>query len=170
MPNRGMIIASLDTAGVEVIDFHWDSAGLPAFAAWMLSACSTEDGREEVEFMFDDSRLIEGANAAWWDFAYTGRLFDEEGCFLVSVGPVDGEPSARPHWARVRLRDAWDVIGKGVDWGVLGGPSGRPGFVMMALDERVIVGATTWNGFISVMRLADPTMAEPIRRAMGLRD
>lgn len=41
---------------------------------------------------------------------------------------------------------------------------------MMALDERLIVGATTWNGFISVMRLADPTTAEPIRRAMGLHD
>lgn len=81
-----MIIASLGTAGVEVVDFHWDSAGLPASAAWMLSACSEEDGREDVEFMFDDSCLIEGANAAWWDFAYTGRLFDEEGAFSSRSG------------------------------------------------------------------------------------
>ncbi|WP_174533395.1 hypothetical protein [Micromonospora chalcea] len=165
-----MIIASLATAGLDVVDFIWDSAGLPASAAWMLSACSAEDGREEVYFMFDDSSLIEGANAAWWDLAYTGRLFDDEGCFLVSVGPADEEPSARPHWARVRLRDEWDVIGKGVDGGVLGGPPGRPGFVMMALDERVVVGATTWDGFISVMRLANPATAGPVRQAMGLHD
>ncbi|MFJ8832958.1 hypothetical protein [Micromonospora aurantiaca] len=169
MLNSEMIIGSLKTAGVDVVDFKWDSVGIPASAAWMLSACTEEEGREDVEFMFDDSSLIEGANAAWWNFANTGRLFDEEGRFLVSVGPVDGEPSAGPHWARVRLRDEWDVIGKGVDWGVLGGPPGRPGFVMMALDERVIIGATTWTGFISVMRLANPMEAGPIRQAMGLR-
>ncbi|WP_233219619.1 hypothetical protein [Micromonospora sp. RP3T] len=155
---------------MDLVDFTWPTVELPAAAAWMLSACSVEDGREDVEFMFDDPALIEGANAAWWNFADTGGLFDEDDCFLVSVGPVDGDPSAGPHWARVRLRSEWDVIGRGVDWGVLGGPSGRPGFVMMALDERVVVGATTWNGFISVMRLKNPALAGPIRRAMGLRD
>jgi hypothetical protein len=170
MPSINMIVASLRTAGLEVVDFNWTAVTLPASAAWMLSACSVEDGREDVEFMFEDAALVERANAGWWNFAKAGGLIDEDGEFLVSVGPVDGEIPAKPHWARVRLMKEWNVIGKGVDHGVLGGPVGRPGFVMMSLDERVIVGATTWDGFISVMMVSDPLNAAPIRRAMGLRD
>ncbi|MEU4216597.1 hypothetical protein [Actinoplanes sp. NPDC026623] len=167
MLSPSMIVASLRTAGIEMVDFDWSAVTLPASAAWMLFACSHEDGREDAVFVFDDPALVESANAAWWTLAKTGGLLTGVSEFLVSVGPVDAEIPARPHWARVRLMKDWNVIGAGTDHGVLGGPPGRPGFVMMSLDERVIVGATTGDGFISVVRVSDPAGAAPIRRAMG---
>ncbi|GAB7046569.1 hypothetical protein [Catenuloplanes indicus] len=168
MIDKASTVDSLYAAGIEVMDYVWNGTTVPAAAAWMLSACSIADGRVDFEVMFDDPRIIEKANAAWFDFATSGGLFNENREFLVSVGPVDGENPVRPHWARVRLNECWDVMGVGTECGVLGGPRGRPGFVMMSLDERVLIGATTWDGFMSVMRLLSPIDAEPIRRAMNI--
>ncbi|MFI1992970.1 hypothetical protein [Actinoplanes sp. NPDC020271] len=166
--NAMAITASLRTSGIEVLDFRWDAVTVPASAAWNLSGSSGADGRDDAVILFGDPDLVANANAAWWRLAEGGGLFGDDRDFLVSVGPEDGEVPARPHWARVRLMDEWDVIGAGTDHGVLGGPPGRPGFVMMSLDERLLIGATTWDGFLSIMTLPDPGTTAPIRRGMGL--
>ncbi|MFG2045010.1 hypothetical protein [Dactylosporangium sp. NPDC048998] len=164
------ITSSLAAAGIVVINFTWNSSRIPAAAAWMISACSAEDGRLDEVFDLSDPRLIENANAAWWRLATEYRLFDERHEFLLSVGPTDGEIPASPHWARVRLHDDWDILGRGAAKGVLGGPPGHPGFVMLSLDGGVAVGGDTWDDSISIIVLPDPFNASAIRRGMGLFD
>jgi hypothetical protein len=57
-----MIVASLRTVGIEMVDFDWSAVALPA-AAWMLFACSHEDGREDAVFV--PARLRSGAPWGW---------------------------------------------------------------------------------------------------------
>lgn len=147
-----------------MLDFVWPMPSLPADAAWMLTACLPEDGRVDRTFGFDEPDLIGKANDAWWQLAVQYDLLDGDRKFLVSVGPTDDDVPARPHWARVRLEQEWNVVGGGADQGVLGGPPGRPGFVMMSLDEGVVVGGTTWDDAIGVIALPRPAAASAIRK------
>jgi hypothetical protein len=167
MFDRQAVEASLRTAGIAVLDFSWPSPEVPASAAWMLAACLTEDGRVDHYFDFDEPDLVAKANAAWWQLAVEYGLLDADRAFLVSVGPLDEEDPARPHWARVRLEQQWNVVGADVDNGVLGGPPGRPGFVMLSLDEGVLIGGTTWQDSISIIALPNPAAASAIRKFMG---
>lgn len=167
MFDQRAIEASLWTAGIAVLDFSWPSHALPASAAWMLSACLPEDGRIDLTFDLDEPDLIAKANDAWWKLVVEYGLLDEDRRFLVSVGPMDHEIPARPHWARVRLERDWDIVGQGVDNGVLGGPPGRPGFMMLSLNEGVLIGGTTWQDSIGIMALPNPISASAIRKFMN---
>jgi len=164
MFDQQAIEASLRTAGIAVLDFKWPPPTLPASAAWMLTACLPEDGRIDYTFDLDEPDLIERANDAWWQLVVEYGLLDADRRFLVSVGPVDQEIPARPHWARVRLERDWNIVGGGVDNGVLGGPAGRPGFVMLSLDESVVIGGTTWHDSIGIIALPNPVAASAIRK------
>jgi hypothetical protein len=166
MFDQQAIETSLETAGINMQDFLWPSAALPASAAWMLTACTAEDGRVDRVFDLDETDLIQKANGAWWDLVVEYGLLDEGRNFLVSVGPVDHEIPASPHWARVRLGRDWDILGRGADNGVLGGPPGRPGFAMSSLDESVLIGGTTWHDSIAIIALPNPAAASAIRKFM----
>lgn len=169
MSDQQAIEASLQTAGISMLDFVWPASGLPADAAWMLTACLPEDGRIDRIFDLDEPNLIGKANDAWWQLVVEFGLLDKDRRFLVSVGPVDQDIPARPHWARVRLEHDWNVVGRGVDNGVLGGPPGRPGFVMLSLDEGVLIGGTTWHDSISIIALPNPAAASAIRKFVDRR-
>ncbi|MFG2045657.1 hypothetical protein [Dactylosporangium sp. NPDC048998] len=164
MFDQQAIEASLQTAGIAMLDFIWPSSTLPASAAWMLTACLPEDGRIDRVFDLDEPDLTGKANGAWWELVVEYGLLDEDRNFLVSVGPVDQEIPARPHWARVRLEHDWNIVGGGTDNGVLGGPPGRPGFVMLSLDEGVLIGGTTWHDSIGIIALPNPVAASAIRK------
>lgn len=168
MFDQQAIETSLRIAGITTRDFSWSSPTLPASAAWMLTACLSEDGRVDRLFDLDEAGLIEKANRAWWELVVEYGLLDQDRSFLVSVGPVDHEIPARPHWARVRLENDWDIVGGGTENGVLGGPSGQPGFVMMSLDESVLIGGATWQDSISIIALPNPLAASAIRKFMRL--
>jgi hypothetical protein len=167
MFDQQAIEASLRTAGISVLDFMWSAPTLPASAAWMLTACGLEDGRIDCILDLDEPDLMRKANIAWWQLVAEHGLLDQDRSFLVSVGPVDQEFPAKPHWARVRLEADWDIIGGGTDYGVLGGPPGRPGFVMMSLDESVLTGGTTSQDSISVIALPRPAAAKAIQKFLG---
>jgi hypothetical protein len=169
MFDQQAIEASLRTAGIAMLDFSWPFSALPASAAWMLAACLPEDGRVDRTFDLDEPDVVPKANEAWWELAVEYGLLDADRAFLVSVGPVDEVDPARPHWARVRLEQQWNVVGAGIDNGVLGGPPGRPGFVMLSLDEGVLIGGTTWQDSIGIIALPNPAAASAIRKFMGRR-
>ena len=166
MFDQQAIEKSLRIAGITTKDFSWSSATLPASAAWMLAACLPEDGRVDRTFDLDETDLIRKANGAWWEFVVEYGLLDQDRNFLVSVGPVDQEIPARPHWTRVKLEHDWDIVGMGANNGVLGGPSGRPGFVMLSLNESLLIGGTTWQDSIGIIALPNPVDASAIRRFM----
>ena len=152
MFDQQTIEASLRTAGISVLDFIWPVPTLPASAAWMLAACDLEDGRIDRVLGLDEPEH---------------GLLDQDRVFLVSVGPVDQEIPAVPHWARVRLETDWNIAGGATDYGVLGGPPGRPGFVMMSLDESVLIGGTTWQDSISMIALPGPAAAGAIQKYLS---
>lgn len=166
MFDQQAIETSLQIVGIAVQDYSWPSPALPASAAWMFAACLPEDGRVERTFDLGETDLIEKANSAWWELVVEYGLLDQDRSFLVSVGPVDEEIPARPHWSRVRLERDWDILGGGANNGVLGGPSGRPGFVMLSLDETILIGGTTWYDSIGIIALPNPLDASAIRKFM----
>ncbi len=170
MSDQQAIEASLRTAGISVLDFIWPVPTLPASAAWMLAACDLEDGRIDRVLGLDVPDLIREANIAWWQLVVEYGLLDQDRTFLVSVGPVDQEIPAVPHWARVRLENDWNIAGGATDYGVLGGPPGRPGFVMMSLDESVLIGGTTWQDSISIIALPRPAAASAIQKFLSRLD
>jgi hypothetical protein len=165
MFDQRAVETSLRIAGIAIQDYLWPSPTLPASAAWMLTACLPEDGRVDRTFGLDETDLIGKGNGAWWELVVEYGLLDHDRSFLVSVGPVDHEIPARPHWARVRLERDWDILGGAVD-GVLGGPSGHPGFVMLSLDEKILLGGTTWHDSIGIIALPNPLDAGAIRKFM----
>lgn len=165
MESREALLSGLSEAGLEMIDLNATDWSLPVEAAWMATACSPEEGRVDRLIAFDDPRLVETANEVWWNLAQEYRLFVPDGAFLLSVTIGDEVP----RWASVRLKAEWDLFGAGTENGLLGGPRGRPGFVMCSRDGRVVIGGTTWHDNIGILAIPHSHRANAIRKyAVGM--
>ncbi|MFJ6141594.1 hypothetical protein [Kitasatospora sp. NPDC092286] len=148
----------LDVAGAADV--------IPANAAWMASACRPDDGRFDEEFDFQDTELVQKANEAWLAMAQQYGLLDQSQEFFLSLtipGP-NGFPVVR--WGLVQLKDEWDLMGTGTANGLLGGPYGRPGFVMLSKAGYTVVAGTTWQDGIGVLAVPNPHRASAIRNFM----
>ncbi|MGW1764663.1 hypothetical protein ACWCQL_11400 [Streptomyces sp. NPDC002073] len=135
---------------------------LPVKAAWLAVSCRREDGRRDLLVERSDAELLAKANAAWFQLASESGLLGAAREFLVGIDfGVPGE-TAVLRWVRVQLEDDWDVMGAGVESGLLGFGE-CPEFVMMSLDETVIMRATTWDRRIGVLTIPHPDRVQMIR-------
>lgn len=154
-------------AGLEVRERAAPSGMLPVTAAWLATSCRREDGRRGVVVDLADPDLIEKANVGWFDLACEFGLFDAEGDFLVGVDYAERDAVPILRWIRVRLLDGWDVVGRGAASGILGSQSGYPGFVMLSLDENVILCGTTWQDSVGSIAVPFPHRVAMIREFLG---
>jgi hypothetical protein len=158
--------ARLDTIGLLLLDITGVADVIPVEAAWMASACASDDGRVDETFDYRDPELIRKANEAWYALAQEYQLLNQSREFLLSFtfsGP-DEFPDVR--WGMVRLKAEWDIIGAGTANGLLGGPYGRPGFVMVSKAGYTVVAGTTWQDGIGVLAVPNPHRASAIRKHM----
>ncbi|WP_157815664.1 hypothetical protein [Kitasatospora sp. CB02891] len=164
--NRAEISALCDAAGLILLDIAGVTDVIPADAAWMASACGSDDGRFDEEFEFQDPDLVRNANEAWFAIAQRHRLLDQRREFLLSLAVLESDRFPVSRWALVKLKDEWDIIGAGTANGLLGGPYGRPGFVMVSKTGYTVVAGTTWQDGISIISLPNPHRASAIRKFM----
>ncbi|WP_143660525.1 hypothetical protein [Streptomyces sp. JHA26] len=144
-----------------------------------VSCTHEETGRRDAFVGFDDPHLIEHANRGWYELATSFGLFDVSREFLLALPAYRHNPRVdleQPSvWRRVRLLDAWDVMGAacsirrgrsvlGHDECLLGSRSGRPEFAMLSLDSTVSVVGTTWQDGIGSLAVPNPGDTEPVRR------
>nr|BEK62897.1 hypothetical protein KPHV_01240 [Kitasatospora purpeofusca] len=153
-------------AGLILLDITGAADVIPVEAAWMASACGPDDGRFDQEFDFQDSELVQKANEAWFAMAREYELLDQSQEFFLSltIPGSDGSPDVR--WGLVRLKDEWDIMGAGTANGLLGGPYGRPGFVMLSKAGYTVVAGTTWQDGVGVLAVPNPHRASAIRKFM----
>lgn len=164
--DRVELSTQCNTAGLVLLDIAGATDVIPANAAWMASACGPNDGRFDEEFDFQDPELVRKANGAWFAIAQEYGLLNQSREFFLSLTiPGSGRfPDVR--WGLVRLKDEWDIMGSGTENGLLGGPYGRPGFVMLSKEGYTIVAGTTWQDGISVFAVPNPHHASAIRKFM----
>ncbi|MGW3985839.1 hypothetical protein [Streptomyces sp. NPDC004830] len=120
---------------------------------------------------YDDPRLVERLNEAWYDLATSSGLIDGNREFLLMLprGTRTAEEDRRRRtmhaWHRVRLREEWDVMGAGAA-SFLGIRAGRPGFAMLALDSSVWLLADTYETGAAVYAVRDPAGSPGVLRAL----
>ncbi|MFE6906533.1 hypothetical protein [Streptomyces erythrochromogenes] len=159
----------LSSAGLEFLDIQAPAVTLPPDPLWMISACSEHDGALDEFFDFGQVGLIDAANAAWFKMANEIGAIGSEREFLLSINLAGGEERPVLRWARVRLSSEWDVMGAGTESGILGGPRGRPGFVMLSVDGNSALAGMTWEGEgqIAIRGISDLRRAKPIVRCVA---
>ncbi|MEV3987925.1 hypothetical protein AB0J57_03365 [Streptomyces sp. NPDC049837] len=154
----------LAQAGLRFCGVDRTLGTLPVKAAWLSVSCRREDGRRDLVVPRDDAQLLAKANSAWSQLATeSGLLGGEEREFLLGVDFAEPESSPILRWVRVQLMEDWDVMGAGVESGLLGSGAFCPEFVMMALDETVVLRGTTWEQRIGVLTVPHPHRVEMIR-------
>lgn len=172
--------APLKRAGLEVLEGGVPCTALPVSVMSAMASCTHEEtGRQDAFVGFDDQQLIEQANRGWYALATSFGLFDASREFLLALPAHRYNPRVdlyQPRiWRRVRLLDAWDVMGAacairrgrsvlGYDDCLLGSRSGRPEFAMLSLDSTVAVVGTTWQDGIGSLAVPNPGDTEPARR------
>jgi hypothetical protein len=159
--------ARLDASGLSLLDSVGVTNVIPVEAAWMAASCTDDDGRIDKIFDFHDPELVRKANEAWYALAQEYQLLDEDGEFLLSCTLSCPSESLDVRWVLVRLKSEWDIIGAGAANGVLGGPYGRPGFVMLSKVGYTLIAGTTWQDGISVLVVPNPHLASGIRKYMA---
>lgn len=63
----------------------------------------------------------------------------------------------------MRLADRWDLVGRGAEARVLGGGRGVPEFWMHSIDGEVLLGASWFESFFSVIAIPRPYSAALLR-------
>ncbi|GGQ59596.1 hypothetical protein [Streptomyces flaveolus] len=139
-------------------------------------------GREDIvggfSHRYETARLVERLNEDWYDLAVSSGLLDRRREFLVLLphgththqavlhqqNQPYGRRAAPAVWARVRLLDRWDIMGRGAASAFLGIRAGHPGFGMMALDSSVYIGCSTGESGVDVSAVAHPARSENILR------
>jgi hypothetical protein len=160
----------LRRAGLKVIPNAIPEGTMP-----FVHGYSAEDVTDGFSHRYDTPRLVERLNADWYDLAVSSGLFDQRDEFLVQVPQgTRSHRAALQHlhsgnpapalWARVRLLEHWDIMGRGAASAFLGVHSGHPGFAMMALDGSVYVRASTGETGIDVLVVPHPDRSENILR------
>ncbi|QLE73092.1 hypothetical protein FGW37_17160 [Streptomyces rectiverticillatus] len=96
---------------------------------------------------------MEAANAGWFALACEHGVFGPEREFLLAL--PSGEDGTE--WRRVRLLDAWDLMGEGSACGE---------FLMSSLDGRVAMRGTTYQRGVSSIVVPEPWRAPTIRTYM----
>lgn len=166
---KSKVAEPLARAGLQLIDLKAPKGTLPVHAAWQASSCGKEDGRRDHTVAIDDPDLIRKSNEGWFELANQGALFDENREFLLALNFEEilsaeaDESIGDVGWVRVRLSDRWDIMGTGAATGLLGWGPGRPGFIMLALDGKVVLEGTTWNNSIGSLIVPNPGRAHAIR-------
>ncbi|MEV0581469.1 hypothetical protein [Nonomuraea sp. NPDC050310] len=119
------------------------------------------DSRPDEIVDVDHANMPDKVNAGWFRMATEYGLFNEDREFLLSVcyaqywetGTGDDDIA----WIRVRLLDAWDLVGSEVDLlrSYMAGLFTErfvPEFTMASLDGRMMLTTTVWgNGTISTI-------------------
>ncbi|MFE2023384.1 hypothetical protein ACFW9O_35730 [Streptomyces sp. NPDC059499] len=157
-------------AGLEVIP-----NAVPAGTMPFVRGYGAEDVAGGFSHRYDTSRLVERLNADWYDLAVSSGLFDLQREFLVQLPQgTRSHRAALQHlhsgntapalWARVRLLDHWDIMGRGAASAFLGVHAGHPGFGMMALDGSVYLEASTGETGIDVLVVHHPGRSENVLR------
>jgi hypothetical protein len=147
---------ALAQAGLKLIALESLGSRLPPAAARLITSCSSADGRSDIEIRRDDPQIVEKLNGAWWEVASRNQLLDRNSQLLLSVDVYADDPVPMSRWARVQLLPTWDLAGVGALRSPLGvGIAGLPDFTMMAMDERVVVAASVYEDFVSVMAVPD---------------
>jgi hypothetical protein len=158
--------ARLDVTGLLLLDITGAANVIPADAAWMASACGSDDGRVDETFDYRDPELVPKANKAWYALAQEYQLLNESREFLLSFTLSDPDEFPDVRWGLVQLKAEWDIIGAGTANGLLGGPYGRPGFVMLSTAGYTVIEGTTWQDGIGVLAVPNPHRASAIRKYM----
>ncbi|MCX5327918.1 MULTISPECIES: hypothetical protein [unclassified Streptomyces] len=158
----------LSSAGLEFLGIQAPTMTLPPDPLWMISACGEHDGALDEFFDFGQDDLIDAANAAWFKMANGIGVVGSGREFLLSINIASGHEWPVLRWARVRLGRVWDVMGAGTESGILGGPRGRPGFVMLSLRGNSALAGMTWEeeGQIAIRGISDLRRAKPIVRSV----
>ncbi|MFF3565800.1 hypothetical protein ACFYXS_37815 [Streptomyces sp. NPDC002574] len=158
-------------AGLEVIPDAVPDGTMPFVVGY-----GAEDVSGAFSHRYGTPRLVERLNRDWYDLAVSSGLLDRQREFLVQL-----PQGARTHqavlwdlhshdlvppavWARVRLLERWDIMGRGAASAFLGVRAGHPGFAMMALDSSVYVQASTGETGIDVLAVRHPDHSENILR------
>lgn len=134
---------ALSGAGLKFLGMIESTTPLiPPALAGFANSCPAESVTDVEYLTSDDPQFLEKANSGWYRLSREGGLFTEGNPeFLLAVNCAEpGEPHVW-WWARVSLSNRWDIAGTGAEIGVLGNGSGHPAFVMLSLDENVIVRA-----------------------------
>ncbi|MGA4959434.1 hypothetical protein [Streptomyces lavendulocolor] len=164
--NETQLTASLAQAGLRYCGPDRTFGALPVKAAWLAVSCRREDGRRDLVVDKEDAQLLANANAAWFRLASeSGLLGGGDRMFLLGVDFADADAGSVPdlRWIRVQLMEEWDVMGAGVTSGLLGSGAFCPEFVMLSLDETVVLRGTTWDRRIGVLTVPNPDRVQLIR-------
>ncbi|MGV9314769.1 hypothetical protein ACWDR0_21675 [Streptomyces sp. NPDC003691] len=165
----------LRRAGLEVIPDAVPEGTMPFVAGWR-----PEDIAGGFSHRYGAPRLVERLNEDWYDLAVSSGLLGHRREFLVmlpqgtrthqAVLRRQNQQYDRPvapaawAWARVRLLDRWDVMGRGAASAFLGIRAGHPGFGMMALDSSVYVICSTGEIGVDVLAVRHPDRSANVLR------
>ncbi|MDX2702774.1 hypothetical protein PV350_07900 [Streptomyces sp. PA03-6a] len=161
----------LRRAGLEVIPNAVPDGTMP-----FVHGYATEDVGGNISHPYDTPRLVERLNEDWYDLAVASGLFDHRREFLVQLPQGarthqaalwnlhNGGHVAPAVWARVRLLERWDIMGRGAASAFLGVHAGHPGFAMMALDGSVYLCASTGEAGVDVLTVRHPDRSENVLR------
>jgi len=157
--NEPELAASLAAAGLVYLGMEESCALLLPPTLANLATGYPPEGEPPggVSVELSDPRLLEKANAGWYEASLEVGLFNEQREFLVAIDRGDNAW----WWARVRLTDTWDIMGVGAA-GVLGIRWCLPRFVMTSVDCDVIVCGTDWESSIGCL-LARPRRSQRFR-------
>ncbi|MGA5303209.1 hypothetical protein ACPCHT_24990 [Nucisporomicrobium flavum] len=158
----------LAAAGLEVLDPWPPDGGLvtPIGVAWSASSAGPDDGRTDRTFADTDADRVDFANATWLQVSEEYGLMGDDGTFLVGVNTGDDPVST---WFRARLRQEFDLFGLGAEQRVLGYGWGNPEFVMHSADGNVLIAASSYELFFSIIVIPRPFAAGTLRRAAKRR-
>ena len=149
----------LASGGLELLEMVDPNAPLipPTLATVAIDYPSESESRPYSAVEIGAADLVARANAGWFRLASEHGLFGADREFLVAVKQSD-----QWWWARVRLAESWDVMGRGAA-GVLGNGEGYPGFVMMSLDSAVVIRGDVWQTEIGTVLARSPSANEQLR-------
>ncbi|MFJ3786778.1 hypothetical protein [Streptomyces sp. NPDC090093] len=135
-----------------------------------------EDIVGRFSHQYETPQLVERLNKDWYDLAVSSGFLDHQREFLVLLPhgththqgilqkrsqPYGGR-AAPEVWARVRLLDHWDIMGRGAASAFLGIRAGHPGFGLMALDSSVYISCSTGEVGVDVVAVRDPARSENV--------
>ncbi|MCD9195190.1 hypothetical protein [Streptomyces albireticuli] len=161
----------LRRAGLEVIPDAVPDGTMPFVSGW-----HPKDVVGGFSHRYETPRLVERLNEDWYDLAVSSGLLDHRREFLVLLphgththqavlrkqNQHYGRRAAPAVWARVRLLDRWDVMGRGAASAFLGVRAGHPGFGMMALDSSMYISCSTGEAGVDVLAVRHPDRSENI--------
>ncbi|MFF5760921.1 hypothetical protein ACWD5B_24085 [Streptomyces tanashiensis] len=168
----------LRRAGLEVIPDAVPDGTMP-----FVFGSRPEDVVGRFSHPYETPRLVERLNEDWYELAVSTGLLDHRREFLVMLphgththqavlhkrNQHYGRRAAPAVWARVRLLDRWDIMGRGAGSAFLGIRAGHPGFGMLALDSSVYISCSTGEAGVDVVAVGHPDRSENVLRDLEWR-